>query len=75
MIHFGLKRVLKKLEIRLQLHQLAFDKIEELKKNLIEYPNLNQLWTDFEIAYKLATGKNLIQLDEILKRSEKNKDF
>jgi hypothetical protein len=68
-----LRKRIKELNLRVQLYQFAFDKVDELNTSLKEYPNLKDMWIEFEIAYKLSTGKNLMKFEEILRHSVKSK--
>ncbi len=56
-----LQKQIRERELRIQLYQFAYDKVEDLIKNLHNFPNLRGMWQEFEIVYKLCTGQNLIR--------------
>lgn len=66
----ALRKQVRERDLRIQLYQFSADKLEELKDNLDAYPNLDELWTEFELAYKIATGKNLVRLEELEEKRE-----
>ena len=66
-----LKKQVRERDLRIQLYQFSSDKLEELKENLDSHPNLDDIWNDFEIAYKIATGKNLIRFEELEEKRKK----
>ena len=65
-----LKKQVKERDLRIQLYQFSAEQITELKNHLTEYPNLSDIWHEFEIAYKIATGKNLIRFTDLDKKQE-----
>lgn len=65
-----LKKQIRERDLRIQLYQFSSDKLEELKHNLVEFPNLKEIWSEFELAYKIATGKNLIRFKELDQKRE-----
>ena len=67
-----LKKQIRERDLRIQLYQFSDSKLAELKEHLREFPNLEEIWREFEIAYKIATGKNLIQFEELEKKHDKS---
>lgn len=65
-----LKKQIRERDLRIQLYQFSSDKLDELKNNLDEFPNLEEIWREFELAYKIATGKNLIRFKELDQKRE-----
>ncbi|NJO62881.1 MAG: hypothetical protein HC836_33070 [Richelia sp. RM2_1_2] len=59
-----LQKQVKERDLRIQLYQFSFDKIEELKKHIESDQNLYQIWVEFEIFYKVITGTNLIKFTD-----------
>lgn len=60
-----LKKQVRERDLRIQLYQFSDSKLSELKENLDAFPSLKEVWRDFEVAYKLATGKNPIKFTEL----------
>lgn len=65
-----LQKQIQERDLRIQIYQFSDDKLSELRKNLKLHQNLSEIWSEFEVAYKLITGTNLIQFTELEEKKE-----